>query len=41
VKAKLAAGDLYEQLKKLDELKRQGILTDQEFDSQKRKLLEQ
>lgn len=42
VKAKLAgAGDLYEQLKKLGELKRQGILTDQEFDAQKEKLLEQ
>jgi hypothetical protein len=40
--AKLAgAGDLYEHLKRLDELKKDGILTDQEFDVQKKKLLEQ
>ena len=32
--------DLYSELKKLDELRKQGILTDQEFDAQKKKLLE-
>jgi hypothetical protein len=34
-------GDTYEQLKKLDELRREGILTDQEFETQKKKLLAQ
>jgi Short C-terminal domain/Uncharacterized lipoprotein len=36
-----AQGDVYEQLKKLDELRKAGILTQEEFDTQKRKLLEQ
>jgi outer membrane protein assembly factor BamE (lipoprotein component of BamABCDE complex) len=34
-----SSGDLYTELKKLDELKKQGIITDQEFDTQKAKLL--
>ena len=34
-------GDLYEQLNKLDALRKSGVLTEQEFDSQKRKLLSQ
>ena len=33
-------GDLYAELKKLDELRKEGILTDQEFGTQKKKLLE-
>jgi hypothetical protein len=33
------AADRYEQLKKLAELKEQGILTDEEFQSEKAKLL--
>ncbi len=33
--------DLYEQLKKLDQLKKEGIITDQEFDAQKKKILDQ
>jgi hypothetical protein len=32
-------GDLYEQLKKLDQLRKDGLLTDQEFEEQKKKLL--
>jgi Short C-terminal domain len=31
--------DLYEQLNKLDALRKSGVLTVQEFDAQKRKLL--
>jgi hypothetical protein len=33
--------DLYDELKKLDELRKSGILTDEEFDVQKRKLLDE
>jgi hypothetical protein len=35
------AQGVYEQLKKLDELRRNGLLTDQEFEDQKKKLLQQ
>jgi outer membrane protein assembly factor BamE (lipoprotein component of BamABCDE complex) len=34
------SGDLYTELKKLDELKKQGIITEQEFETQKKKLLD-
>jgi hypothetical protein len=34
-------GDLYEKLNKLDALRKSGVLTEQEFDAQKRKLLSQ
>ena len=34
-------GDLYEQLNKLDALRKSGVLTEQEFDAQKKKLLSQ
>ncbi len=33
--------DLYDELKKLDELRKDGLLTDDEFESEKKKLLEQ
>ena len=33
--------DLYTELQKLDQLRKDGILTDEEFQAQKRKLLEQ
>jgi len=33
-------GDLYDELIKLDELRKRGILTDSEFDAQKKKLLQ-
>ena len=32
--------DLYTELMKLDDLRKKGILTDEEFDEQKKKLLE-
>jgi hypothetical protein len=35
------AGDIYAELIKLDDLRKRGILTDAEFDAQKKKLLEQ
>jgi hypothetical protein len=35
-----AAPDLYEQLEKLGELRKQGVLTEAEFDAQKQKLLQ-
>ena len=35
------APNLYDELKKLDELRKSGILTDEEFDVQKRKLLDE
>lgn len=34
------SGALYIELKKLDELRKQGIITDQEFEAQKKKVLE-
>lgn len=34
------SGDLYSELKKLDELRKLGIITDQEFEAEKKKLLE-
>jgi hypothetical protein len=34
-------GNLYEQLNKLDGLRKSGVLTEQEFEAQKRKLLSQ
>jgi len=34
-----SAGDIYPQLKHLEELRKSGILTDQEFDAQKKKIL--
>jgi hypothetical protein len=34
-------GDLYEQLNKLDALRKSGVLTEQEFEAQKKKLLSQ
>ena len=33
-------GDLYSELKKLDELRKDGILSEEEFQAQKKKLLE-
>lgn len=36
---KSGSGDLYDQLIKLDDLKKRGILTEQEFNSEKQKLL--
>jgi len=35
-----ATPDIYEQLEKLGELRKQGVLTESEFDAQKQKLLE-
>ena len=35
-----SSGDLYTELMKLSELRKQGILTDAEFEAQKKKLLE-
>lgn len=35
------SGDLYSELKKLDELRKDGVITDDEFQSQKTKLLDQ
>jgi len=32
--------DLYQELLKLDDLRQKGILTDDEFDAEKKKLLE-
>lgn len=37
----IESADIFEQLKKLDQLKKEGIITDQEFDSQKKKILDQ
>jgi len=34
------SSDVYDELKKLDELRKSGIITDQEFDAQKKKILE-
>lgn len=34
------SGDLYTELMKLDQLRKDGIITDQEFETQKKKLLE-
>jgi uncharacterized lipoprotein YajG len=34
------SSDVYDELKKLDELRKAGIITDQEFDAQKKKILE-
>lgn len=34
-------GDIYTEILKLDDLRNRGLLTDQEFESEKRKLLEQ
>jgi hypothetical protein len=36
-----SSGDLYTELKKLDELRKDGIITAEEFQAQKTKLLEQ
>jgi Short C-terminal domain len=35
----MTGGDLYEQLNKLDALRKSGVLTEPEFDAQKGKLL--
>lgn len=35
------SGDLYSELKKLDQLRKDGIITDEEFQAQKKKLLDQ
>jgi Short C-terminal domain len=32
-------GDIYEQLNKLDALRKSGMLTEQEFDAQKKRIL--
>lgn len=40
VKDSAASPDVYEQLKKLDELRKGGVITDQEFEAQKKKLLD-
>lgn len=36
-----SSGDLYTELKKLDELRKESIITEEEFQAQKNKLLEQ
>lgn len=36
-----ASKDLYSELKKLDELRKEEIITDQEFETQKKRLLEE
>jgi hypothetical protein len=39
VSQKQATDDLYTELTKLDDLRKKGILTDEEFQAQKKKLL--
>ena len=36
----MKTGDLYTELMKLDDLRKKGILTEEEFEAEKKKLLE-